>query len=49
MKCTEISENTLKWAESRKEAIHALIMACQTLGVKETGLALLKKFYSTLN
>ena len=36
MKCTEISENTLKWAESRKEAIHALIMVCQTLGVKET-------------
>ncbi|OAD56648.1 Tubulin-specific chaperone D [Eufriesea mexicana] len=35
IKCTEISENTLKWAESRKEAIHALIMICQTLGVKE--------------
>nr|XP_003704504.1 PREDICTED: tubulin-specific chaperone D [Megachile rotundata]XP_012143292.1 PREDICTED: tubulin-specific chaperone D [Megachile rotundata] len=36
IKCTEISANTLKWAESRKEAIHALIMVCQTLGVKET-------------
>ncbi|XP_043260310.1 tubulin-specific chaperone D [Colletes gigas] len=35
IKCTEISENTLKWAESRKEAIHALIMVCETLGVKE--------------
>lgn len=35
IKCTEISELTLKWAESRKEAIHALIMMCQTLGVKE--------------
>ncbi|KAK9304251.1 hypothetical protein QLX08_004253 [Tetragonisca angustula] len=35
IKCTEISESTLKWAESRKEAIHALIMVCQTLGVKE--------------
>ncbi|XP_076298707.1 tubulin folding cofactor D [Lasioglossum baleicum] len=35
IKCTEISEPTLKWAESRKEAIHALIMMCQTLGVKE--------------
>ncbi|XP_076234650.1 tubulin folding cofactor D [Calliopsis andreniformis] len=35
IKCTEISENTLKWAESRKEAIHALILVCQTLGVKE--------------
>ncbi|XP_078041667.1 tubulin folding cofactor D isoform X2 [Augochlora pura] len=35
IKCTEISELSLKWAESRKEAIHALIMVCQTLGVKE--------------
>lgn len=35
IKCTEISESSLKWAESRKEAIHALIMVCQTLGVKE--------------
>ncbi|XP_031838123.1 tubulin folding cofactor D [Nomia melanderi] len=35
IKCTEISELTLKWAESRKEAIHALIMVCQTLGIKE--------------
>ncbi|CAK9822126.1 Tubulin-specific chaperone D [Anthophora retusa] len=35
IKCTEISETTLKWAESRKEAIHALISVCQTLGVKE--------------
>ncbi|XP_006608660.1 tubulin-specific chaperone D [Apis dorsata] len=35
IKCTKISESTLKWAESRKEAIHALIMICQTLGIKE--------------
>ncbi|CAL7948916.1 unnamed protein product [Xylocopa violacea] len=35
IKCTQISENTLKWAESRKEAIHALIMVCKTLGVKQ--------------
>ncbi|KOX68775.1 Tubulin-specific chaperone D [Melipona quadrifasciata] len=35
IKCTEMSESTLKWAESRKEAIHALIMVCQTLGVKD--------------
>ncbi|XP_076750514.1 tubulin folding cofactor D [Xylocopa sonorina] len=35
IKCTQISESTLKWAESRKEAIHALIMVCQTLGVKQ--------------
>lgn len=35
--CTDISANTLKWAESRKEALHSLIMICQTLGIDEAG------------
>ncbi|XP_066583145.1 tubulin-specific chaperone D [Prorops nasuta] len=35
IKCTRVSEETLKWAESRKEALHSLTMLCQTLGVKE--------------
>lgn len=39
--CTHISEATLKWAESRKEALHSLIMILQTLGVDEAG-----EFYS---
>ncbi|XP_025987587.2 tubulin-specific chaperone D [Solenopsis invicta] len=33
--CTHISENTLKWAESRKEALHSLTMVLQTLGIDE--------------
>ncbi|XP_011865043.1 PREDICTED: tubulin-specific chaperone D [Vollenhovia emeryi] len=33
--CTHVSENTLKWAESRKEALHSLIMVLQTLGIDE--------------
>ncbi|EFN69536.1 Tubulin-specific chaperone D [Camponotus floridanus] len=33
--CTHISENTLKWAESRKEALHSLTMILQTLGIDE--------------
>ncbi|XP_014470324.1 PREDICTED: tubulin-specific chaperone D [Dinoponera quadriceps] len=33
--CTDISASTLKWAESRKEALHSLIMICQTLGIDE--------------
>ncbi|KAH0951012.1 hypothetical protein HN011_008882 [Eciton burchellii] len=33
--CTHIAESTLKWAESRKEALHSLIMILQTLGVDE--------------
>ncbi|KAL6268457.1 hypothetical protein P5V15_001592 [Pogonomyrmex californicus] len=33
--CTHISENTLKWAQSRKEALHSLIMVLQTLGIDE--------------
>ncbi|XP_032665770.1 tubulin-specific chaperone D isoform X2 [Odontomachus brunneus] len=33
--CTNISANTSKWAESRKEALHSLIMICQTLGIDE--------------
>lgn len=41
--CTRISENTLKWAESRKEALHSLIMICQTLGIDEMG-----KFYISI-
>lgn len=35
--CTHISENTLKWAESRKEALHSLTMILQTLGTDEAG------------
>lgn len=35
--CSHVSENTLKWAESRKEALHSLIMVLQTLGVDEAG------------
>jgi len=35
--CTHIAENTLKWAESRKEALHSLIMILQTLGIDEAG------------
>jgi len=35
--CTHISENTLKWAESRKEALHSLTMVLQTLGIDEVG------------
>lgn len=35
--CTDISASTLKWAESRKEALHSLIMICQTLGIDEAG------------
>ncbi|XP_072746914.1 tubulin-specific chaperone D [Anoplolepis gracilipes] len=34
--CTHISESTLKWAESRKEALHSLTMILQTLGIDET-------------
>ncbi|EZA56576.1 Tubulin-specific chaperone D [Ooceraea biroi] len=34
-RCTHISESTLKWAESRKEALHSLTMVLQTLGVDE--------------
>lgn len=49
IKCTEISESSLKWAESRKEAIHALIMVCQTLGVKEAGLLFLKLEFRIIN
>ncbi|KAM0725367.1 Tubulin-specific chaperone D [Formica fusca] len=33
--CTHISENTSKWAESRKEALHSLTMILQTLGIDE--------------
>ncbi|XP_011051953.1 PREDICTED: tubulin-specific chaperone D [Acromyrmex echinatior] len=33
--CTHISKNTLKWAESRKEALHSLTMILQTLGIDE--------------
>ncbi|XP_048512674.1 tubulin-specific chaperone D [Athalia rosae] len=36
VKCTHISEQTLKWAESRREAFHSLTMVCQTLGVEES-------------
>lgn len=35
--CTDISASTSKWAESRKEALHSLIMICQTLGIDEAG------------
>lgn len=35
--CTRISESTLKWAESRKEALHSLTMILQTLGIDEAG------------
>lgn len=37
IRCTEISASTLKWAESRKEALHSLILICQTLGIDEAG------------
>lgn len=33
--CTHICESTLKWAESRKEALHSLTMILQTLGIDE--------------
>ncbi|KAL0125308.1 hypothetical protein PUN28_004437 [Cardiocondyla obscurior] len=33
--CTHISENTLKWAQSRKESLHSLTMVLQTLGIDE--------------
>ncbi|KAI4493051.1 hypothetical protein M0802_009699 [Mischocyttarus mexicanus] len=35
IKCTHISDNTLKWAESRKEALHSLTMIIQTLNINE--------------
>lgn len=35
--CTHICESTLKWAESRKEALHSLTMILQTLGIDEAG------------
>ncbi|EFN80055.1 Tubulin-specific chaperone D [Harpegnathos saltator] len=35
MMCIDISASTLKWAESRKEALHSLTMICQTLGIDE--------------
>ncbi|XP_043272300.1 tubulin-specific chaperone D [Venturia canescens] len=34
IKCTHITEETLLWAESRKEALNSLTMTYQTLGVK---------------
>ncbi|KAG7199877.1 hypothetical protein KM043_014326 [Ampulex compressa] len=33
--CTHVSDSTLKWAESRKEALNSLTMVCQTLGPGE--------------
>lgn len=35
--CTQITDETAKWAESRKEALHSLTMVCQTLGVENSG------------
>ncbi|KAL2712079.1 tubulin-specific chaperone D [Vespula squamosa] len=35
IECTRISDDTLKWAESRKEALHSLTMIIQTLNVNE--------------
>ncbi|XP_014602636.1 PREDICTED: tubulin-specific chaperone D [Polistes canadensis] len=37
IECTHISDNTLKWAESRKEALHSLTMIIQTLNINEAG------------
>ncbi|XP_051165406.1 tubulin-specific chaperone D [Leptopilina boulardi] len=34
--CTQITDETGKWAESRKEALHSLTMICQTLGVENS-------------
>lgn len=34
--CTQITDETAKWAESRKEALHSLTMVCQTLGVENS-------------
>ncbi|XP_012276746.1 tubulin-specific chaperone D isoform X2 [Orussus abietinus] len=35
IKCSHITEETSKWAESRKEVLNSLTMICQTLGVSE--------------
>ncbi|XP_046831392.1 tubulin-specific chaperone D [Vespa crabro] len=35
IQCTSISDDTLKWAESRKEALHSLTMIIQTLNINE--------------
>ncbi|KAF7380514.1 hypothetical protein HZH68_016379 [Vespula germanica] len=35
IECTRISDDTLKWAESRKEALHSLTMIIQTLNINE--------------
>lgn len=37
IECTRISDDTLKWAESRKEALHSLTMIIQTLNINEAG------------
>lgn len=34
--CTQIMDETSKWAESRKEALHSLTMICQTLGTENS-------------
>lgn len=33
IKCTQITESTAKWAESRRDAVKALISVCTTVGV----------------
>lgn len=35
IECSHITEETLLWAESRKEALYSLTMIYQTLGVKD--------------
>lgn len=37
IKCSCITEETLSWAESRKEALHSLTMVLTTLGIKNSG------------
>lgn len=41
--CTQITDETTTWAESRKEALHSLTMVVLTLGVEHSGMFFSKK------
>lgn len=50
IECAQISEPTLKWAESRRDAMKGLTNLCQTVGIKNMeNVQISKQLYSICN